>query len=139
RPAIGAYPFTTRRPHLGIVRTGDDSFVMADIPGLIEGAHEGKGLGLTFLRHISRTRVLCLLIDASGEDHARTHDLLLHELTCYDPELASRPRLVCLTKTDLVPANRIPVLTSDLERAIGIHPVLAVSAVTGTGVPQLLH
>jgi GTP-binding protein len=139
RPRIGDYPFTTKRPHLGIVSVGEESFVLADIPGLIEGAHQGKGLGLTFLRHVTRTRALCFLLDVTGPDLAATYDLLVHELECYDPALAARPRVVCLTKTDLLPPNDVASRLQALERRRLGGPILAVSAVTGAGVSQLLH
>ncbi len=102
RPEIAEYPFTTLTPHLGIVRAGEmDSFVMADIPGLIEGAAEGKGLGHQFLRHIERTRVLCILIDTLDSAPGDTLETLLAELERYNADLPSRPRLVVRTKTDL--------------------------------------
>jgi len=102
RPEIADYPFTTLTPHLGIVRAGKfDGFVMADIPGLIEGAAEGKGLGHQFLRHIERTKVLCVLIDTMDENPEQTLETLLGELADYNPDLPERPRIIVRTKADL--------------------------------------
>ncbi len=142
-PEIAAYPFTTKVPHLGIVRVDEErTFVLADIPGLIEGAHEGRGLGHQFLRHVSRTRVLCVLLEATpltGEDPADTYDLLMRELTAYDETLASRSRIVCLTKTDLMPDPEIPGIVAALQ-ARGIDcPVMPISSATRAGVPDLLR
>lgn len=104
RPKIAEYPFTTLIPNLGVVRYGEDrSFVVADIPGLIEGAHEGKGLGIQFLRHIERTSLLLHLIDISewaSEDPAASFEIMRHELASYDPTLAKRPFAVVATKVD---------------------------------------
>jgi GTP-binding protein len=102
RPEVADYPFTTLTPHLGIVRAGEmNSFVMADIPGLIEGASEGKGLGHQFLRHIERTRVLCILIDTLEEEPEGVLETLLRELQEYNPDLLDRPRLIVRSKADL--------------------------------------
>ncbi|MFO7840630.1 MAG: GTPase ObgE [Fidelibacterota bacterium] len=101
RPKIADYPFTTLVPNLGIVRYGDyHSFVMADIPGLIKGAHRGKGLGDRFLRHIERTKVLVFMIDVNEEDIPQTFRTLLRELSEFSNELAYKPRLVCISKFD---------------------------------------
>lgn len=143
RPEIAPYPFTTKSPHLGIVRVDEErTFVVADIPGLIEGAHEGRGLGHQFLRHVSRTRLLCVLLDAApltGEDPADTYDLLMRELVAYDAELATRPQVVCLTKIDLLPAGEVASRIAMLV-AHGVQgPVLAFSSATRAGVPELLR
>lgn len=142
RPKIADYPFTTLTPNLGVVRVDDENeFVMADIPGLIEGASEGRGLGHQFLRHIERARVVCMLIDLSvllhedGDVHdevvdpIRQEQVLLNELEQYRPELLDRPRLVVGTKADLVTPEA-------LERAGWDH--LVISAVTGQGIRQLV-
>jgi GTP-binding protein len=101
RPKIADYPFTTLEPNLGIVRYGDyESFTVADIPGLIEGAHEGRGLGTQFLRHIERTRVLAILIDCLSDDYARDFSVLRAELASYSAELAAKPFLVALSRCD---------------------------------------
>ncbi|MEA2076624.1 MAG: GTPase ObgE [Candidatus Marinimicrobia bacterium] len=103
KPKIADYPFTTLVPNLGIVRYGDfKSFVMADIPGLIEGAHLGKGLGDQFLRHIERTQVLLFMVDVNEDNIKETFETLLKELTSFNAELAHKPRLLCITKMDSV-------------------------------------
>jgi GTP-binding protein len=130
RPKIADYPFTTTMPFLGIVRCeGYQSFVVADIPGLIEGSHEGKGLGIRFLKHIERTRVLAILVPADSEDPSAEADLLLHELVAYDPLLARKPKCFILSKSDL--------LTKDTAQSVpaGWFPM---SAVSGDGVGAVL-
>jgi len=102
KPKIADYPFTTLTPNLGIVRFAEGkSFTLADMPGLIKGAHLGKGLGIQFLRHIERTRVLVFLIESISEDPKRDYDILLDELAQYNPALAKKPKIVALTKIDL--------------------------------------
>jgi GTP-binding protein len=130
RPKIAAYPFTTREPHLGIVKAGDyASFVLADIPGLIEGAHEGRGLGHQFLRHIQRARVLVFLIDITEPDPAAVLAELASELERFDPTLLSRPRVLTLSKADLCPDAD----EREAVRARFTEPPLVISAVTGLG------
>jgi GTPase len=134
RPKIADYAFTTLTPHLGIVKVGDyASFVMADIPGLIEGAGEGKGLGHQFLRHIERTRVLLFLIDGLDPEPDRTLDILRRELGRYSSALVEKPFRVALTKLDLLPPGEDPP---------GISRLLAkpfmISAPAGRGVNELL-
>ncbi|MEN3027029.1 MAG: GTPase ObgE [Chlorobiota bacterium] len=137
RPKIADYPFTTLSPVLGIVRLGPgQSFVVADIPGLIEGAHQGRGLGLQFLRHIERTRVLVFLIESTSETPQQDYATLLSELQHYSPELLYKARIVCLSKADLLSAEqrrRLQHLRFDGE------PPLFLSAVTGEGIQQLLY
>ena len=134
RPKIAEYPFTTLQPNLGLVRVDDShSFVMADIPGLIEGAHRGKGLGLQFLRHIERTRLLLFLIEATSKNARKDFEVLQHELRSYSEKLARKPALVALTKIDLIPRRPVP-----LPRVNG-RPVFAISAVTGEGISELLR
>ncbi|MCH7498153.1 MAG: GTPase ObgE [Candidatus Marinimicrobia bacterium] len=136
RPKIADYPFTTLEPNLGIVKVGDyRSFVMADIPGLIEGASRGKGLGLQFLRHVERTRLLLFLIDATLPEPVEAQlDVLRQELATYAVELLDREALVVLTKQD---AWQQTPDTAALERAG--HRLLAISAVTGEGLPELVQ
>lgn len=140
RPRIADFPFTTLTPHLGVVRYSEEkSFVMADVPGLIEGAHEGHGLGMRFLRHLSRTSVLVHLLDISDAEREPWHDynVINHELACFDPSLLSRPQIVVVTKLDLPDTQlRFP----DIQALFAGHGIqlLAVSAVTGEGVKNLV-
>jgi GTP-binding protein len=136
RPKVADYPFTTLEPYLGVVGLPDArSFVMADIPGIIEGAHQGKGLGLRFLQHVERTRVIAVLVPVDSPDPQRAYDLLMREAATYSPELAAKPHVVVLTKLDLLaPGAPLP----SLEPRDGA-PVRAISAVTGAGVPELLE
>lgn len=134
RPKIADYPFTTLTPNLGVVRFGGDSFVVADIPGLVPGAHEGRGLGHQFLRHVSRAAVLVFLIDLAAPDRDPVDDLdvLAAELAAYDPDLATRPSLTVATKLD-VGADRLTALRAR------VPDVLPVSAVTGEGIDELIE
>jgi GTPase len=137
RPKIADYPFTTLEPHLGVVGLSDHrSFVVADIPGIIEGAHQGKGLGLKFLQHIERTRVIAVLIPSDSPDPQATYDLLRREAAAYSRELAGKPHLVVVTKSDLHPAHSSPRTTIRTEAGA---PVLQISAVTRQGIPELLE
>lgn len=130
RPRIADYPFTTLEPHLGLVRADEmTAFVMADIPGLISGAHKGKGLGLEFLRHVERTRVLLFLLDSSCADPREDFETLKGELEAYAAALMEKPRVVCLNKTDL-PGTDGPVEVD------GDQP-LRISALTGSGLDRL--
>ena len=138
RPKVAAYPFTTLYPVLGVVAVpGRGSFVACDIPGLIEGAHAGKGLGIQFLRHIERTRVLIHLVDLAAEDRdpAAAYAQLNRELAAYDRALARRPQLVAANKMDLPEARR---RLKPFTRAIGV-PVYPISAATGAGIRPLLE
>ena len=136
RPKIADYPFTTLEPHLGVVPLGDyRQVLMADIPGLISGAHRGKGLGIQFLRHIERTRMLLFLLDVTAEDPAGDLGVLRRELSRFSPALLDKPAIVCLNKVDLWPPDRpLPDLPGE-ERFDG----LAISALTGQGLEQLKH
>ncbi|MCS7041558.1 MAG: GTPase ObgE [Bryobacteraceae bacterium] len=142
RPKIADYPFTTLEPHLGVVQMPDlRTFVVADIPGLIEGAHEGHGLGIQFLRHIERTRLLLHLVDvseASGRDPKHDFDVILAELAGYSEELARKPMFVVATKLDVLQdRRRLEGLRRKAKRK-GL-PFFAISAVTGRGLNELLH
>ncbi|MEX0892643.1 MAG: GTPase ObgE [Gemmatimonadota bacterium] len=135
-PKVADYPFTTITPNLGVVQLPDQrSFVLADIPGIIEGAHEGKGLGHRFLRHIERTRTLALLIPVDALELQAEYQVLRDELAAYSPELAERPHCVVLTKADLLPADMEP---EPLE-APDAWGVFLVSAVSGRGKDPLLE
>ncbi len=141
KPKIADYPFTTLEPSLGVVYVGDyESFVIADIPGIIEGAHEGKGLGLQFLKHIERNAVLLVVIPVTSEDVKAEYELLMHELEQHNPELVNKPRLVVLSKVDLISDED---REREVERLIGKFPqdveVLPVSAVTRSGISDLKH
>jgi len=115
KPKIGAYPFTTLKPNLGIVPyRGDQSFVMADIPGIIEGASEGKGLGLRFLRHIERNAVLLFMIPCDSDDPLTSYLTLENELKAYNPELLDKPRVVAITKSDLIDDELREMITDGL-------------------------
>lgn len=136
RPKIADYPFTTLEPNLGIAALDElRTIVVADIPGLIEGASEGKGLGLQFLRHVERTRVLAFLIDCSDEHPDETLALLVHEITSYSPALAEKPRLVVLSKADLLPAEA----RAGAPSAAGLPDALLLSAHSGEGLKELLE
>jgi GTP-binding protein len=136
RPKIADYPFTTLQPNLGVVELpGPRTFVIADIPGIIEGAHEGRGLGLRFLRHIERTRTLAYLIPVDVGDPQAEYELLREELRSYSSDLAEKPHCVVLTKTDLLAPDEAP---PELE-APDAWGVYAVSAVARRGLPELLE
>ncbi len=131
RPKVADYPFTTLRPVLGVVDLGDErTFVLEDIPGLIEGASQGKGLGHEFLRHIERTRMLVYLLDVTGEDPRAALATLEQELGAWSPELLEKPRLVVLSKADLFPPGEAEARAKDMD-------ALTISAATGQGVPAL--
>lgn len=136
RPKVAEYPFTTLTPNLGVVQlSGLRSFVVADIPGIIEGAHAGKGLGHRFLRHVERTRTLAFLIPIDAEDPNEEYRLLREELRAYSPALAEKPHCVVVSKVDLIPRDEEPP-TIDSPDAWGRY---AVSSVTRRGMDELLE
>jgi GTP-binding protein len=139
RPKVADYPFTTLSPVLGVVEVGDTSFVAADIPGIIEGAHAGAGLGLEFLRHVQRTRALLLVVDASGtsgRDPAADLHAVRGEVERFDPALLERPQMVAATKRDAAGADDpLPALRRAAE-SVGLR-TLPVSAVSGEGLVEL--
>jgi GTP-binding protein len=141
RPKIAAYPFTTLSPYLGLVETGEyRRFVFADIPGLIEGAHQGVGLGIDFLRHVERTRVLVHLVSVESlslERMVEDYRAVEKELSCYARDLASKPRWVAASKVDLLEDHERERLTRELSRKLGV-PVHPLSAVSGMGVQELV-
>ncbi len=137
RPKIADYPFTTLHPQLGLVEVKGGSFVLADIPGLIEGAHEGTGLGDRFLRHIERTRVLIHLVDGTADDIPGNYKTIREELRLYGAGLEDREEIVALNKCDALDPKTVKKLKARLEKASG-KPVQAISAVTGEGVPAIL-
>lgn len=138
RPKVADYPFTTLEPVLGVVEVGYESFVLADLPGIIEGAHEGAGLGHQFLRHVERTRVLVHLVDGSRPDPEANVRALNEELARYSQELARKPQQVVVNKLDLPEVRaRLDDLRAELA-ALGQEP-LFISAATGEGLPDLLR
>ncbi len=134
KPEIGAYPFTTIRPNLGIVSYRDHrSFVMADIPGIIEGAHTGKGLGLRFLRHIERNSLLLFMIPADSDDIKKEYAILLNELKQFNPELAHKERLLAITKSDMLDEE----LTEALKKELPKIPFIFISSIAQKGLTEL--
>ena len=138
RPKIADYPFTTLHPNLGVVGVDGHEFVMADIPGLIEGASEGRGLGDQFLGHVERSRVLLHLVDGTAEDVAGDARTILAELAAYSPALAEKPRVTALNKIDAIAAGDLAEKRAALEAEIG-GPVLLMSGVSRQGVPEVLR
>ena len=135
KPKIADYPFTTMEPSLGIVDyRGDRSFVMADIPGIIEGASEGKGLGLRFLRHIERNAVLLFMIPADSDDIRHDYEVLLNELREFNPELMDKSRVLAISKSDMLDDELRSELAAELPEGV---PAVFISAVTGQGIAEL--
>jgi GTP-binding protein len=139
RPKIADYPFTTLEPNLGVVAAGDHTFVMADIPGLIEGAHEGHGLGIQFLRHVERTKLLVHLVDVSefsGREPAHDFDVILEELRAFSATLLAKPMIVVASKVD---ACQEPARIEAVRAKARAHasPFYAISSVTGAGIEEL--
>jgi len=138
RPKIADYPFTTLEPNLGIVRYKEfQSFTVADIPGIIEGAHQGKGLGLKFLRHIERTKILLFLIDVASEDYQKDFDTLYNELKKYSKKLVEKQIIVSISKSDLIPEEEISDLQKLKFKKIKT-PTFVFSSITGQGIDQLI-
>jgi len=138
RPKIADYPFTTLEPNLGIVHYKDyKTFTVADIPGIIEGAHEGKGLGIKFLRHIERTKIILFLIDITSENYQQDYKVLLNELKSYSPKLAHKKKIVALTKADLITAEEAKKLKKKKIRGTETT-FLVISAVSHLGIEELL-
>lgn len=138
KPKIADYPFTTLHPQLGVVGIDEREFVMADIPGLIEGAHTGAGLGHRFLGHVERCRVNLHLVDGTGEDVAQAYRTIRTELAAYSPALADKPELVALNKADALSPELLAESKAALEAASG-KPVMVVSGATGQGVRDVLR
>ena len=135
RPKIANYPFTTLEPNLGIVshREGT-SFVMADIPGIIEGASAGKGLGLRFLRHIERNSLLLFMVPGDTDDIRKEYEILLNELATFNPEMLDKQRVLAITKSDMLDDELIEMLEPNLPEGI---PHIFISSITGQGIQQL--
>jgi GTPase len=138
KPKIADYPFTTLTPQLGVVESDGREFVLADIPGLIEGAHEGIGLGDRFLGHVERCRVLLHLVDGTSEDAAAAYATVRAELSAYGHGLADKPEIVALSKADALNAEAIKLQMARLKKAGAASPLL-VSAVSGQGVADVLR
>jgi GTPase len=150
RPKIADYPFTTLHPGLGVVKIDDREFVLADIPGLIEGAHEGHGLGDRFLGHVERCRVLLHLVDATGEHAGTAYRIVRQELEAYGHDIETQPEIVALSKVDAVDDEMLKVQTERLKRAVRTYgpspmdgerrrPLLLLSAATNRGVTEGLR
>ena len=137
KPKIAGYPFTTLHPNLGVVKVGESDFVLADIPGLIEGAHEGAGLGTRFLGHVERCRVLLHLVDATEEDIAGSYQTVRDELEAYGEGLEDKEELVALSKCDALDEDTIAEKAGELEEVSGSKPLM-LSAVSGKGVQEAL-
>lgn len=135
KPEIADYPFTTMVPNLGVISYRDNrSFVMADIPGIIEGAAEGKGLGIRFLRHIERNSVLLFMVPADSEDVAHDYQVLVNELTKYNPELLDKNRLLAITKSDMLDEELEEMISETLPEGI---PYVFISSLVQKGIPEL--
>jgi GTP-binding protein len=137
KPKIADYPFTTLHPQLGVVRAAGSSFVLADIPGLIEGAHEGHGLGTRFLGHIERCAVLLHLIDVTADDAAAAYQVIRKELKAYSPALAKKPEIIAFNKIDAIAADELAVKLADFKKRLRKTPIL-ISGATGKGVDQAM-
>ncbi|MCU0398365.1 MAG: GTPase ObgE [Cyclobacteriaceae bacterium] len=135
KPKIADYPFTTLTPNLGVVAYRDDkSFVMADIPGIIEGASEGKGLGIRFLRHIERNSLLLFLVPADSKDITREYEILLNELHQYNPELLDKKRILAVSKSDMLDSELTEAISKELPKDL---PTIFISSVTQKGITEL--
>jgi GTP-binding protein len=138
KPKIADYPFTTLNPQLGVVRVDQSDFVLADLPGLIEGAHEGAGLGDRFLGHAERCSIVVHLIDGTQSEIVRAYRTIRHELKAYGHGLADKPEILVLNKIDAIPAGLLSRKRASLMKASG-HDVFAMSGVSGEGVPHVLR
>jgi GTP-binding protein len=138
RPKIADYPFTTLEPQLGVVKIDESDFVLADLPGLIEGAHEGVGLGDRFLGHAERCASILHLIDGTGDAVAKTYKIIRAELEAYGHGLEDKPEIVALNKVDAIPQHELEKKRAALEKACG-HKVHVISGVTGAGVTTVLR
>jgi GTP-binding protein len=138
KPKIADYPFTTLHPNLGVVRIDSTDFVLADIPGLIEGAHEGAGIGDRFLGHVERTAVLLHLVDASLDDPVAAYEIVRGEVEAYGAGLEDKPEVLALSKADAVPQDELKKKIRALKKAAGVQPLI-VSSASGEGVPEVLR
>ena len=138
RPKVADYPFTTLHPNLGAIAIDGSEFIMADIPGLIEGAHEGRGLGDRFLGHVERCSILLHIVDGTAINPVENHRTVIRELDAYGGNLANKPRVTVLNKVDALDGNVAAKWATELESEVG-GPVLAMSAVSGQGVTKVLR
>jgi GTP-binding protein len=138
KPKIADYPFTTLHPNLGVVRIDGTDFVLADIPGLIEGAHEGAGIGDRFLGHVERTAVLLHLVDATLDDVAEAYAIVRGEVEAYGAGLVDKPEIIALSKADAVPKDEMKKKVRAMKKAAGAAPLI-VSAASGEGVKETLR
>jgi GTP-binding protein len=139
RPKIANYPFTTLEPNLGVVVVdGTSQFVVADIPGLIEGAHQGRGLGVKFLRHIERTKLLWHMVDATGSDPIGDYKVVRKELGSFSRELPGKPEMVVLNKIDAIPPDQVKKIAGALKKATKAH-IFGISGVSGKGITELVR
>lgn len=138
KPKIADYPFTTLKPQLGVVYVDKREFVLADIPGLIKGAHVGQGLGHRFLKHVERCGVLLHLVDGTQEDVTAAYTTIRNELEQYNPELAAKGEVLALNKCDSLPEEEVAAKCAELEK-ISDQKVYAISAVSGDGVEEVLR
>lgn len=138
KPEIADYPFTTLVPNLGMVKyRGDRSFVMADIPGIIEGAHEGKGLGHRFLRHIERNSALLFMVPADTNDIYKEYSILLNELNEFNPELTDKQRILAISKSDMLDDELMNEMKAEVEKQLPEIPMVFISSVAGYGIQAL--
>jgi len=139
RPLIADYAFTTLTPNLGVVNVDEGGFLVADIPGLIEGAAEGRGLGIDFLRHVERTSIVLHLIDVLSDDIAKDYKVIREEIKKYSKDLAAKPEIIALTKTDAVDDELMAMQESELKKVAKKTPIFAISSSAGKGLKPLLR
>ena len=138
KPKVADYPFTTLDPKLGVVRKGDEEIVVADIPGLIEDAHVGSGLGFKFLKHIERCHSLIHVIDITNEDLVKSYNTIINELKSYDEDLVNKNKIIVLNKCDLLKKEEIDIIRIDFENFINLK-IHLISTISGEGIDQLIN
>ena len=138
KPKVADYPFTTLDPKLGVVRKGDEEIVVADIPGLIEDAHVGSGLGFKFLKHIERCHSLIHIIDITNEDLVKSYNTIINELKSYDEDLVNKNKIIVLNKCDLLKKEEIDKIRIDFENFINLK-IHLISTISGEGIDQLIN
>ena len=138
KPKVADYPFTTLDPKLGVVRKGDEEIVVADIPGLIEDAHVGSGLGFKFLKHIERCHSLIHVIDISNENLVKSYNTIINELKSYDEDLVNKNKIIVLNKCDLLKKEEVDKIRIDFENFINLK-VHLISTMSGEGIDRLIN